>query len=119
MLSMLATAASRCDPSVRADGSLKFPPSAVAPVDAVGAGVGVTGTSCDGLFDAGAGAAGGAGVCAVAGAGVDGALEEEEALDALAGAAFGCLISVTLQSTVSMAGLTLETMQTMKPFSSI
>ena len=121
ILSMLATAASRCDPSVRADGSLKVPPSAVVPVDATGAGVGVAATSCAGIFDAGAGAAGVAGVCTVAdaGAGVVGGLEEEEALGALAGAAFGCLMLVTVQSTPSVERLTLETMQTMKPFSSM
>lgn len=79
----------------------------------------MAGTSCAEVFDAGAGAAGGTGVCAVAGAGVTGALEEEGVLDALAGAAFGCLISVTLRSTPIMKELTLETMQTMKPFSSM
>ena len=94
---MLATAASRCDPSVRADGSLKFPASAVVPIDAAGAGDGEAGASCAEVFDAGAGAAGGAGVCAVTGAGVDGALADEEAVEALADAAFGCLISETLQ----------------------
>lgn len=119
MLSMLATAASRCVPSVRADGSLKVPPSAVAPVDAAGTGVGVAGTSCAEVFDAGAGAGGGAGVCAVAGAGVTGAFEVEGPPDALGGPAFGCLMLVTLQSTPSMDEPTLETMQTMKPFSSI
>lgn len=97
---MLATAASRCDPSVRADGSLKVPPSVVEPVAPAGAGDGVAGTSCAEVFDAGAGAAGGAGVCAVTGTGVAGALEEEEVLDALAGAAFGCRTSAYLQSRV-------------------
>lgn len=80
-------AASRCAPSVKADGSLKLPPSVVAA--ALGAGVGVAGTSDVVGFDAGAGAAGAAGVWAVVGAaGVDGGFEVVGA-DELAGAAFG------------------------------
>lgn len=97
---MLATAASRCGPIVRADGSLKVPPSVVETVDPAGAGDGVAGTSCAELFDAGAGAAGGTGVCVVTGTGVAGTLEDEEALDALAGAAFGCRTSAYLHSRV-------------------
>lgn len=119
ILSMLATAASRCDPSVRADGSLKVPPSVVVPVDPAGAGVGVAGTSCAEVFKAGAGAAGGVGVCAFTGTGVAGALEEEEALDALAGAALGCRTLARSHSRVVPTEPTLEIMQTMKPFSSM
>lgn len=84
MLSIFPIASSRCAPRVRAEGSLKLAPSA----DAAAAGVG---DGVDGAFDvvfdvAGAGAAGAAGVCAVAGAGVEGAFElDEEA----AGAALG------------------------------
>ena len=62
MLSMFVMAASRCAPRVRTDGSLKLPPSVVVP--AAGAGDGVAGASVVG-FDAGAGAAGGTGVCEV------------------------------------------------------
>jgi hypothetical protein len=91
MLSMLAMAASRSPPIVRAEGSLKRSPDAWA-----GAGEGVPGTFWVFDEDAGAGAAGAAGVWAVAGAGVEGA----GLLDAA-------------------AALGLETMQTMKPFSSI
>lgn len=82
-----AIAASRCAPSVSAEGSLKLPPSVVVP--AVEAGVGVAGTSDVAVFDAGAGAAGVAGVWAVVGAaGVEGGLEVVAV--ELAGAVFGC-----------------------------
>lgn len=86
MLSIFLTASSRCAPRVRADGSLKLAPSA----DKAAAG-GWAGDGVDGAFDAvfdvaGAGAAGAAGVCAVTGAGVEGAF----ALDGeAAGAALG------------------------------
>jgi hypothetical protein len=89
MLSILAMAASRSPPIVRAEGSLKRSPDAWA-----GAGEGVAGAFC--VLDEGAGAAGAAGVWAAAGAGVEGATLLDDA------AAFG-----------------LETMQTMKPFSSM
>ena len=56
MLSIFAIAASRCAPSVRADGSLKFPSSV--PAEAAGAGDGVVG-GFEVVLDAGAGAAGG------------------------------------------------------------
>ena len=80
-------ASSLCAPSVKADGSLKLAPSVVAA--ALGAGVGVAGTSGVVVFDAGAGAAGAAGVWAVVGAaGVEGGFEEVGAVE-LAGAAFG------------------------------
>ena len=84
---MLSIAASRCAPSVNAEGSLKLPPSvAVAPV---GAGVGVAGTSGEAVLDASAGATGAAGVCAIVGAaGVDGGFEEAVAAE-LAGAVLG------------------------------
>ena len=84
---MLSIAASRCAPSVNAEGSLKLPPSvAVAPL---GAGVGVAGTSDGAVLDAGAGATGAAGVCAIVGAtGVDGGFEEVVAAE-LAGAVLG------------------------------
>lgn len=87
MLSMFAMAASRWAPSVRADGSLKFPSSAVVPSEPVGAGDGVAG-ALEVVLDAGAGAAGGAGVDAAAGAGVEGALAEEAPAE-VAGAALG------------------------------
>jgi hypothetical protein len=83
MLSMFAMASSRWDPSVSADGSLKLAPSAAG---ADGAGEGVAGAFDVVVFEAGAGAAGGAGVCAVAGAGVDGAFKAD---DEAAGAALG------------------------------
>ena len=89
MLSMFAMAASRSPPIVRAEGSLKRSPDAWA-----GAGDGVAGAFC--VLDEGAGAAGATGVWAAAGAGVEGAALLVDA------AAFG-----------------LETMQTMKPFSSM
>ena len=84
---MLSIAASRCAPSVNAEGSLKLPPSvAVAPL---GAGVGVAGTSDVAVLNAGAGATGAAGVCAVVGAaGVDGGFEDVVAAEA-AGAVLG------------------------------
>ena len=86
MLSIFATASSRCAPRVRADGSLKLGASADTAAAGAAAGDGV-----DGAFDvvfnmAGAGAAGAAGVCAVAGAGVEGAFEVDEEA---AGAALG------------------------------
>jgi hypothetical protein len=90
MLSMLAMAASRSPPIVRAEGSLKRSPEAWA-----GAGEGVAGAVC--VFDEGAGAAGAEGVWAAAGAGVEGAALLDDAA----------------------AALGLETMQTMKPFSSM
>jgi hypothetical protein len=90
MLSMLAMAASRSPPIVRAEGSLKRSPDAW-----TGAGEGVPGTFCE--FDEGAGAAGAAGVWAGAGAGVEGAALLDDAA----------------------AALGLETMQTMNPFSSM
>lgn len=66
-----------------ADGSLKLAPSAAG---ADGAGEGVAGASDVVLLEAGAGAAGAAGVCAGAGAGVEGAFEAD---DEAAGAALG------------------------------
>ena len=89
MLSMFEIAASRCAPSVSADGSLKFPPSLV-PVDVIaGAGDGVPGAFPDGAFAADVGSAIGAdGVCATFGAGVEGALLVDKALE-VAGAALG------------------------------
>lgn len=63
MLSISVIAASRCAPSVSADGSLKFPSSVDLPPVGGGAGVGVDGAFAVG-FDAGAGAEGGAGVLA-------------------------------------------------------
>lgn len=66
MLSMLAIAASRSPPMVSADGSLNWREEACC----AGAGEGVAGAFCVVAEEAGAGAAG---VCAAAGAGVDGA----------------------------------------------
>lgn len=91
MLSMLAIAASRSPPMVRAEGSLKRSADAC-----TGAGEGVAGAFC--VLDDGAGAVGAAGVWTRGGAGVEGAALLEDA----AGAVFG-----------------LETMHTMKPFSSM
>ena len=86
---MFAIAASRCGPSVSADGSLKFPPSAVPVVVLAGAGDGVEGAFPDGAFKADEGSATGAdGVCTTFGAGVEGALLVDEALE-VAGAALG------------------------------
>ncbi len=61
MLSILATAASRCDPSARADGSLKVALSADV-LPPVGAGDGVAGGFAGAALVPEAGAAGGAGV---------------------------------------------------------
>lgn len=63
MPAMFSITASRCAPSVRAEGSLKFPSSVDLPPEGGAAGVGVDGAFMVG-FDAGAGAAGGAGVFA-------------------------------------------------------
>ena len=88
MLSILEIAASRCAPSVSADGSLKLPSSVfVAPADGA-FGVGEVGGFGAG-FDAGAGALGGAGVCATFGTGVEGGFADEDAEEDAAGAAFG------------------------------
>jgi hypothetical protein len=80
MLSILATAASRSLPIVRAEGSLKLGPDACV----AGAGEGVAGALCEAVDD-GAGAAGAAGVWAAAGAGVEGAGLLDDAADG-----FGC-----------------------------
>jgi hypothetical protein len=82
MLSMLAMAASRSPPMVKAEGSLKLGPEACV----AGAGEGVAGAFCV-VADEGAGAAGAAGVCgaAAAGAGVDGGALLDEAAEG-----FGC-----------------------------
>lgn len=91
ILSILAIAASRWAPSVRADGSLKFPLCVVPVVVFAGAGDGVAGAFPDGAFAAEVGPATGAdGVCATLGAGVEGVLLLDEALD-VAGAALGCV----------------------------
>jgi len=68
MLNMFSIAASRSPPMASAEGSLKLGPVACV----AGAGDGVAGAFCVEL-DEGAGAAGVAGVWAVAGAGVEGA----------------------------------------------
>ncbi len=91
ILSMFATAASLCAPSVSADGSLKFPPSLVAAAVVAGAGDGVAGAFPEAALKAGAAAGAGAGaegVCATLEAGVEGGLEDAEAL-VFAGAALG------------------------------
>lgn len=86
IFSIFAITSSRCAPSVRADGSLKLGPSADAAAAGAEAGDGVDG-GFDVVFDVvGPGAAGAAGVCAVADAGVEGALEVD---DEAAGAALG------------------------------
>ena len=89
MLSILEIAAARSDPRAKADGSLKLPPSVVAPPDAAGAGDGVDGTFDDEVLWAATGAGGGAGVCAGAGVGVEGGFTEEDAAEELPGATFG------------------------------
>lgn len=92
MLSKFAIADARSVPSAKADGSLKLPVPAVVAVEPVKAGVGVAGVVSDVGFVAAAGAAGGAaGVEVVACAGVDGGCAEDEAVEVLAGAVFGCL----------------------------
>jgi hypothetical protein len=77
ILSMLATAASRSLPIVRAEGSLKLGPVACV----AGAGEGVAGAFCEAPDD-GAGAAGAAGVWATAGAGVEGTALLDDAAEA-------------------------------------
>ena len=84
ILSIFAIASSRCEPNVRADGSLKVVLSAPAAA-AAGTGEGVAGAFAV-LLEAGAGAAGAAGVEAGAAAGVDGGFEVD--VDAV-GAALG------------------------------
>ena len=85
MLSIFAIASSRCEPSVRAEGSLKLAPSVAG---AEGAGEGVAGAFVLVVLEAGAGAAGTAGVCAFAGVdiGVDGVFDAD---DEAAGTALG------------------------------
>jgi len=85
-------AAARFAPRARTDGSLKLPVSVVGALDE--AGVGVEGTASKGLLEvleAGAGAAGGAGVEITAGTGVDGgtADEEDTVVDELPGTTLG------------------------------
>jgi hypothetical protein len=84
----------------------------------VPAGEGVAGTALVAELADCAGAAGGAGVAAVAGAGVDGVFGVDE--DA-AGAALGYHNMSELLSLIATLDInhTFETMQTMKPFSSI
>ena len=81
-------AAAREEPRARAEGSLKAAGSA-AGADVAGAGEGVAGTLPAVLLGADGGAAGGAGVDATAGTGVEGACADVEAADDVAGAAFG------------------------------
>lgn len=92
MLSMLAIAASRSVPIVNDEGLSKLAPDACV----AGAGEGVAGAFCVEADD-GAGAAGAAGVWTWAGAGVEGAALLDDAAE----------------------GFGLETMHTMKPFSSM
>ena len=80
ILSMLAMAASRSFPMVKAEGSLKLGPEACV----AGAGEGVAGAFCE-AADEGAGAEGAAGVWTGAGAGVEGAALLDVAADG-----FGC-----------------------------
>ena len=84
---MFAIAASRCGPSVRAEGSLKEGLSPAGADGAAGAGDGVGGTAgaADEVVDC-AGAGGADGVCAAAELGVDGAA-------LLAGGAFGYTVN--------------------------
>lgn len=83
MLSMLAIAASRSPPMVRAEGSLNWRNGSAA--CCAGAGEGVAGAFCV-VVNEGAGAAGATGVWAAGGgAGVEGAALLEDAADA-----FGC-----------------------------
>ena len=101
ILSIFAMAAVRSAPSVKADGSLKFPPSAVVAV-AADAGVGVEGRSADEVLGAGcawAGAAGAEGVCAIVGTGVEG-MGVAGAAGELAGGGFGCYFISTSDSTM-------------------
>lgn len=89
MPSRFVIASARCAPIVSADGSLNCAAAGVVSVElviAAPAGEGVEGTAATAEVLDGAGAAGGAGVAAEAGAGVDGAFEEDAAD---AGAALG------------------------------
>lgn len=111
-------AASRWDPRAKAEGSLNVAASVdVGAIEPDGAGDGVAGASAV-VFEDGAGAAGVAGVCAVAGAGVDGAFAPD---DEPAGAALGfAYVRIALLTMVTSKTLdTLVYMQTMNPFSSI
>ena len=96
-----------------ADGSLKL---ALSAAGADGAGEGVVGASDVVVLEAGAGAAGAKGVCAVAGAGVVGAFEVD---DEAAGAALGFDNVSVYVVVLGVWCFTFEIMQTMKPFSSI
>lgn len=111
MLSMFSTAAARSFPIVRAEGSLNVRSEAVpAP-----AGDGVAGAFALVVEGAATGAAGTAGVCTVAGAGVDGA----GLLDEAPTAGLGCSkVSMELSSG-EVAIRAFETMHTMNPFSSM
>ena len=81
-------AAARSAPTVKAFGLLSEPVVAEAP----GPGVGVAGTSADGAVAAGAGVGGWTGICVVIwGAGVEGALEVDAAVE-LAVGALGCTL---------------------------
>ena len=112
MPSIPAIASSRCEPSVKAEGSLKFTPSAGVPV---GAGDGVAG-AFDVVFDTGAGAAGAVCVCSVEDVGVDGAFEED---DEAAGTALGFAKVKMSPYANNVRWSTLDVMHTMNPFSSI
>jgi hypothetical protein len=110
MLSMLAIAASRSLPMVKAEGSLKRSDCWA------GAGEGVAGTFCE-AEDEGAGAEGAAGAAGVWGAALAG-VEGAALLDEAAGCLGWRAVSVGREGTQG-AARTLETMQTMKPFSSM
>jgi hypothetical protein len=111
MLSMFAMAASRSLPMVSAEGSLKRCDSGDC---RAGAGEGVAGGFC-GADDECEGAAGAAGVCAAAGAGVDGAALLDEGAVVFGWGEGQYILYKTKQRTAR----TRETMQTTKPFSSM
>jgi hypothetical protein len=112
MLSMFSIAAARSLPKASEEGSLKD--RSVAAAAPAGAGDGVAGGFAAAETEAGAGAAGTAGVWAGARAGVEGAALLDEAPGA--GFAYKQLVRCWWQRT-SLP--TLETMHTMKPFSSM
>ena len=89
MLIKFVTAAARSAPTVKAEGSLNPPPSVAVVEEVVDAGVGVEGTISGVGLKAGAGAAGGPGVEAIAGAGVEGSCAGADAAEEDAGAVLG------------------------------
>lgn len=122
MLSIFATAAARAAPSASAEGSLKRASSVIVALVERVVGEGVAGMFTGASdADAGAGAAGIAGVRVTCWAGVDGGIVAEEAMVlGLGGGGFGfpgCKYHLNSQRYSGFS--TFDIMHTIKPFSSI